>query len=78
MTERRNPIYERMINMDISIHWPLVLPIIVLQLVLAVIGLFSLSKAEAVRGPKWLWVLIIVFGNMLGSILYFVIGRKDV
>ncbi|WP_438349125.1 PLD nuclease N-terminal domain-containing protein [Paenibacillus sp. FA6] len=59
-------------------NWLLILPILILQLVLAVIGLISLSKAEHVRGPKWVWVLIIVCGNMMGSILYFVIGRKDV
>ncbi|OAB45852.1 PLD nuclease N-terminal domain-containing protein [Paenibacillus antarcticus] len=63
--------------MDSSLNWPLILPILILQLVLAVIGLISLYKAQEVRGPKWMWVLIIVFGNMLGSILYFVIGRKD-
>jgi hypothetical protein len=64
--------------MDITVNWLLILPVLILQLVLAVVGLISLSRAEAVRGPKWMWVLIIVFGNILGSILYFVVGRKDV
>jgi len=59
-------------------YLPLILPILILQLVLAVIGLISLSKAQVVQGPKWMWVLIIVCGNIVGSILYFVIGRKDV
>lgn len=59
-------------------YLPLILPILILQFVLAVIGLISLSKAQEVRGPKWMWVFIIVFGNMVGSILYFVIGRRDV
>lgn len=63
--------------MDITVNWLLIYPILILQLVLAVIGLISLSKAEQVRGPKWVWVLIIIIGNMMGSILYFVIGRKD-
>lgn len=56
----------------------LLLPLFVLQLLLAVIGLISLARAERVRGPKWLWVIIIVFGNMVGSIAYFIVGRKDV
>jgi hypothetical protein len=55
----------------------LIAPLIGLQLILAVIGLISLYKAEATRGPKWLWVIIIVCGNILGSVAYFVIGRKD-
>ncbi|OAB30982.1 transcriptional regulator [Paenibacillus macquariensis subsp. defensor] len=62
---------------EITAYLPLILPILILQLVLAVIGLISLSKAQEVRGPKWMWILIIVLGNMVGSILYFVIGRKD-
>lgn len=74
----RNPVQERMSNMELSAYWPLILPIFVLQLVLAVIGLISLSRAEEVRGPKWMWICIIVLLNMLGSILYFVVGRKDV
>lgn len=62
-----------------DINWGLIAPIVVLQLLLAVIGLISLAKAESqsVRGPKWLWVIIILFGNILGSIIYFTIGRKE-
>ncbi|MFD0619859.1 PLD nuclease N-terminal domain-containing protein [Paenibacillus sp. GCM10027629] len=42
-----------------------------------VTALTSLYKADATRGPKWMWVLIIVFGQILGPILYFVVGRND-
>lgn len=63
---------------ELYVYLPLILPILILQLVLAVVGLISLSKASKVRGPKWMWVFIIVFGNMAGSILYFIVGRKDV
>lgn len=61
-----------------EINWGLIMPLIILQALLAIIGLISLAKAESVRGPKWLWLIIIIFGNMLGSIAYFTIGRKDV
>lgn len=61
-----------------EINWGLIMPLIILQALLAIIGLISLAKAESVRGPKWLWMIIIIFGNMLGSIAYFTIGRKDV
>lgn len=63
--------------MNTGIPWSLIAPLIGLQLILAVVGLISLYKAEATRGPKWLWVIIIVCGNILGSVAYFVIGRKD-
>nr|WP_245625213.1 PLD nuclease N-terminal domain-containing protein [Paenibacillus stellifer] len=57
--------------------WSLLWPVIALQGLLAVIGLISLARARSVRGPKWLWVPIILLGNLLGSIAYFTIGRKD-
>ncbi|WP_410512338.1 PLD nuclease N-terminal domain-containing protein [Paenibacillus sp. BR2-3] len=60
-----------------EIKWSLVWPLLALQALLAVIGLFSLRKAEATRGPKWLWLIILIFGNLLGSIAYFTFGRKD-
>jgi hypothetical protein len=61
-----------------EINWGLIAPLIILQALLAIIGLISLVKAERVRGPKWMWVIFIIFGNMIGSIAYFTIGRKDV
>lgn len=64
--------------MDINdLNWGLIGPLLALQVLLAVIGLISLSKAERVRGPRWMWVLFLVVGNLLGSIAYFTLGRKD-
>lgn len=62
-----------------DIHWGLILPVLALQLILAVIGLISLAKAEegTVRGPKWAWIFVILFGNIFGSIVYFAIGRRE-
>lgn len=62
-----------------DIQWGLILPVLALQAILAVVGLISLAKAEpgSVRGPRWLWVLVILFGNILGSIVYFAIGRRE-
>jgi bacteriorhodopsin len=61
-------------DIKLSLLWPLV----VLQALLAVIGLISLRRAEATRGPKWVWAIILVFGNIMGCIAYFTLGRKDV
>lgn len=62
-----------------GIQWQRIAPVILLQLILVVIALVSLAKAEAetIRGSKLLWVIIILFGNILGSIVYFVAGRRD-
>ena len=34
-------------------------------------------RRERVRGPKWVWALVIVFVNYIGPIIYFVAGRRD-
>ena len=54
---------------------PLLIPLLVVQLTMQVLALISLKKRAKVRfDSKLVWVLIIVFGTMLGSILYFILG----
>lgn len=60
-----------------AIPWALIAPLIVVQLVLMIIALIDLVRIRATNGPKWLWAIIIVFVNMLGPILYFIIGRRQ-
>ncbi|MEK3900906.1 MULTISPECIES: PLD nuclease N-terminal domain-containing protein [unclassified Paenibacillus] len=60
-----------------DLNWGLIGPLLALQVVLAIIGLISLSKTEQVRGPKWMWVLFLILGNLLGSVAYFTLGRKE-
>ncbi|MFD3262017.1 PLD nuclease N-terminal domain-containing protein [Paenibacillus lentus] len=63
--------------MNVDINWGLLAPVIVLQFILMMTALISLARAESVRGAKWIWALIIIFGNIAGSIVYFIIGRKE-
>lgn len=56
---------------------PLIIPLIVIQLGLLIAALIDLVKREQTRGPKWMWVIIIVVVNMIGPILYFIIGRQE-
>lgn len=53
------------------------LPILIIQFILVIIALISCFKAEVTRGPKWMWILIIIFTSMLGPILYFIFGRRE-
>ena len=57
----------------------LLLPLVLIQLGLLIAALFDLEKEERrVRGgSKVIWVLIIVFLNVIGPIVYFVAGRED-
>ena len=56
---------------------PLLIPLILIQLVLMIFALRDLSQREKTHGPKWMWVLIIVFGEMIGPVVYFLVGRVD-
>ena len=57
--------------------WPLLLPIILLELSLKGIALLDLRRRTHTNGPRYAWVLAILFVNFLGSILYLVWGRQE-
>ena len=59
-----------------DIPWALVAPIIILQFVLLLVALIDLVRIPATNGPKWMWALIIVFVNVIGPIVYFIVGRR--
>ena len=56
---------------------PLLIPLILIQLGLLIAALIDLSKRENIRGPKWMWVLVILFINIIGPIVYFILGREE-
>ncbi len=56
---------------------PLLIPVIIVQVILLVVALLDLRKQAETRGPKWMWVVIIVFVNIIGPILYFILARKE-
>lgn len=60
-----------------GISWGIVAPLLIIHLILLIVSLVDLSRIEKTNGPKWLWVLIILFINIIGPILYFVIGRRN-
>lgn len=56
---------------------PLLIPIIILQFGLMIAALIDLVKREKTKGPKWVWILVIVLVNLFGPIVYFVAGRDE-
>ena len=65
-------------NLDhFSEYIPLIIPLVIIQVILLVVALLDLRRRENTRGPKWVWVLIILFVNLIGPIVYFVLGRQD-
>lgn len=60
-----------------GISWGIIAPILFIQLILVVIALIDLSKVSETNGPKWVWAIVIIIFNIVGPILYFVVGRKQ-
>ena len=49
----------------------------VIQLLLVVVALIDLVRVKSTNGPKWMWALIIVFINIIGPVVYFILGRRN-
>lgn len=63
--------------MDQSTIVLLLLPILLIQIGLMIFTLFDLIKNPNPNGPKWMWAVLIVVVNIIGPILYLVIGRRN-
>ncbi|QHT60817.1 transcriptional regulator [Paenibacillus lycopersici] len=65
--------------MDVTTHQLLtiILPLAIIELVVIIAALVACVRAEQTRGPKWLWIIIIIAFNIIGSILFFLMGRKS-
>ncbi|MDQ0428022.1 hypothetical protein QOZ98_000848 [Planomicrobium stackebrandtii] len=53
------------------------LPILIIQFALMIFALVDLIKNPNPNGPKWMWGILIVVINIIGPILYFVVGRRN-
>ncbi len=60
-----------------SKYIPYLIPVLLLQLGLMVYCLLDLSRREKTKGPRWLWAVIIVFGELIGPVLYLLMGRIE-
>jgi uncharacterized membrane protein YozB (DUF420 family) len=69
--------YEEMMEKIIA-YLPIIIPLAIIQLGLMVFALIHALKHPYYRfGDKVLWILMIVVVNIIGPILYFVIGRGE-
>ncbi len=56
---------------------PFLIPIALLQLGLMTFALVDLNRRDRTKGPKWAWALVIIFGQLIGPLVYLVVGRED-
>ncbi|TXS00987.1 phosphatidylserine synthase [Bacillus sp. SH7-1] len=64
-------------DIDIMAFLPIILPVIAVGALLVFIAFIDLYRNRKTRKNVIVWTFIILFVNILGPILYFVIGRKD-
>jgi hypothetical protein len=60
-----------------SIPWKLIMPLIGLQLILMIVALVDIIRHKRTKGPFIMWIFIVVLGNLIGPILYFIFGRQQ-
>lgn len=65
-------------NAQISEVIKLIWPIAVLQLILQIIAIVDIFKKKKTRNLSMpIWVTIIILGEILGPVVYFLIGRSE-
>jgi hypothetical protein len=59
-------------------YLPFLGPLIILQIVLALTALVHVLKHPRYRfGNKIMWIIIVLFVNIIGPVVYFVFGRSE-
>lgn len=67
-----------MSNLDIMEHLPLLIPIIILELFLAVTALVHVLRAKNYKIlNRPLWIVVVLVIQIIGPISYFIFGRSD-
>ena len=65
--------------MEIVMNYlPVFIPVIVLELILAITALIHIFRHPNYRfGNRVIWVVAVLFVQILGPIIYFALGRGD-
>jgi 4-amino-4-deoxy-L-arabinose transferase-like glycosyltransferase len=60
---------------------PFLIKVILISILLAfiptVIALIDILKSKFNQNDKLVWILVVLFFNLIGAIIYFTIGRKQ-
>ena len=57
---------------------PFLIPLIIVELALLVFALVDLMKRSHMsQNTRIVWILVIIFINIIGPIVYFIFGRKE-
>lgn len=62
---------------DLTRLLPLLIPVLLLELLLLGIALADWIRREQTKGPRWVWLPVILFFGILGPITYLLFGREE-
>jgi len=64
------------IVLDIRTLILILAPLLVIDLVLIITAILSLARKALPWGQKWVWLLLVLFVNIIGPIVYFAVGSN--
>lgn len=65
-------------NSEIREYLPFIIPLLIVQIALLGYSVFHILTHENYKhGNRALWLIIAIFINVLGPILYFVFGKEE-
>ncbi len=56
---------------------PLLVPVLILELALMAAALVDVIRREKTKGPKWVWIVVVIVFNLIGPLVYFIAGREE-
>ncbi|MDO9593586.1 MAG: PLD nuclease N-terminal domain-containing protein [Lutibacter sp.] len=59
------------------LQWIIILIAVFFWIIPTIIALIDILKSKFNGNDKIVWVLVVLFLNLIGAILYFTIGRKQ-
>ena len=63
---------------EITKNLALLLPVIILEFILAITALIHVIKHPNYRfGNKAIWIIVVLFIQIIGPIFYFILGRGE-
>lgn len=63
---------------DLLLYLPFLIPIVVVELALAVTALIHVLRHRTYRfGNRVFWIIVVLVLEIVGPILYFAVGRED-
>ena len=67
--------------MNSDINWaqllPLLIPVAIIELGLLVWALLDIIRRKNTKGPKIVWIIVVVLFEIIGPIAYFIFGRGE-